>query len=69
MERARAVVASTPGLAETLAGDWREAARYYVMFSATEELLRYGAPTVMTVTDFCNGLSSADHFADGASLR
>lgn len=32
VERARAVVTSTPGLEETLAGDWSKAARLYVKF-------------------------------------
>ena len=39
---ARAVVAKTPGLAEVLARDWREAARFYARFGVTEETLRNG---------------------------
>ena len=42
VKRARAVVAGTPGLAETLAGDWRKAARYYARFGVTETALRQG---------------------------
>ena len=69
VKAARAVVASTPRLAEILVTDWRKAARFYARFGVTEELLRYGVPTVMTVTDLSSELSSADHFADDASLR
>ncbi|MGA7649795.1 MAG: hypothetical protein ACLPP2_05520 [Thermoplasmata archaeon] len=29
VKAARAVVATTPGMAETLAGDWRKAAQFY----------------------------------------
>jgi hypothetical protein len=39
---ARAVVSSTSGLHETLAGDWKKAARFYVRFGVTEEAFRYG---------------------------
>ena len=38
---ARAVVATTPGLAETLAGDWRKAERFYARYGVTEEMFRY----------------------------
>jgi hypothetical protein len=44
VKRARAVVATTPGLAETLAGDWRKAARFYARNGITEEMLRRGVP-------------------------
>jgi len=40
---ARAVIATTPGLSETLARDWRKAAQFYVRFRITEPLFRYGA--------------------------
>ena len=43
VKRARAVVVNTPGLAETLARDWRKAARFYARFGVTEEMLRQGA--------------------------
>jgi len=36
-------VSTTPGLAETLAADWRKAARFYAHFGITERLFRYGA--------------------------
>ena len=39
VKRARAVVASTPGLVEVLAGDWRKAARFYARFGVTERML------------------------------
>ncbi len=41
---ARTVVATTPGFAETLAGDWRRAARFYARNGITEEMLRRGVP-------------------------
>ena len=44
LKRARTVVAGTPGLAETLVGDWRKAAAFYARFEITETLLRYGVP-------------------------
>ena len=36
------VVASTPGLSETLAGDRRKAARFYARFGVTEAQFRHG---------------------------
>ena len=38
----RAVIGSTPGLAEVLACDWRRAARFYARFGVTAELVRHG---------------------------
>jgi len=35
------VVATTPGLAEVLARDWRKAARFYARFAITEEQFRH----------------------------
>ena len=69
MKRARAVVAGTPRLAETLAVDWKKGARLYARFGVAKEILRYEVPTVMTVTGLSDELSSTDHFADDASLR
>jgi len=43
VKMARAVVSSTPGLAETLAVDWQKAARFYARFRVTEAQFRYGA--------------------------
>ena len=40
VKAARAVVAVTPGLAETLANDWRKAARFYPRCGITETMLR-----------------------------
>ena len=46
VKRARTVVAGTPGLAETLAGDWRKAAGFYSRFGVTEAIFRNGVPKV-----------------------
>ena len=42
VKRARAVIAGTPGLAKVLAGDWREAARFYALHGVTETQFRKG---------------------------
>jgi hypothetical protein len=42
VKHARAVAATTPGLTETLANDWRRAARFYERFGITEAMFRYG---------------------------
>ena len=42
MKAARAVVAGTPGLAETLAGDWQKAACCCARFGILEGHLRQG---------------------------
>ena len=47
VKRARAVAACTPGLAETLAGDWRKAARFYARSEITEEMFRQGVTPSM----------------------
>jgi hypothetical protein len=41
---ARAVVSTTPGLAETLAADWQRAARFYARLGITEGQFRLGIP-------------------------
>jgi hypothetical protein len=46
VKAARAVVAITPGLAETLARDWRLAARFYVRFGVTEAQFQDGVPAI-----------------------
>lgn len=45
VKAARAVVATTPGLAETLTSDWQKAARFYARFGITEAMLRKGTPS------------------------
>ncbi len=42
VKAARAVVATTPGLAELLQRDWRKAARFYARFGITESQFRLG---------------------------
>jgi hypothetical protein len=42
VKRARALVATTPGLAETLQRDWRKAARFYARFGTTETMFHCG---------------------------
>jgi hypothetical protein len=44
VKRARAVVASTPGLAGALAKDWKKGARFYTQFGLTDAMFRYGVP-------------------------
>jgi len=44
VRRARALVASTPGLADALANDWSKAARFYARFGIDEQLFRKGVP-------------------------
>ena len=41
---ARAVVATTPGLAKTLLTDWKRAAGFYARFGITKEIFRQGVP-------------------------
>ncbi len=38
----RVAVSTTPGLAETLAHDWRKAARFYARFGISEVMFRHG---------------------------
>jgi hypothetical protein len=38
------VVATTPGFAENLHRDWREAAHFYGRYGITEEMRRFGVP-------------------------
>jgi hypothetical protein len=44
VDATRAVVATTPGLAETLSREWRKTARFYARFGITEEWFRSGIP-------------------------
>ncbi len=45
VKAARAAVGATPGLAETLARDWRKAARFYALFGITQNAFRNGVPS------------------------
>jgi hypothetical protein len=42
---ARAVVATTPGLADTLARDWQKAPLFYARFEITESQFWHGIPS------------------------
>ena len=42
---ARAVVATTRGLAEILANDWQKAAQFYAHHGITEAMLRWEVPS------------------------
>jgi len=42
VKAARAIVSTTPGLAETLVRDWQKAARFYSRFGITEGQLHHG---------------------------
>ena len=46
VKAARALVSSTPGLAETLRGDWRKAACFYTRCGLTERQFRNGVTAV-----------------------
>ena len=46
VKAARAVVATTPGLPEPLARDWRKAASFYARFGITELAFQLGARVV-----------------------
>ena len=48
VKAARAVVATTPGLADTLQRDRRKTARFYVRFGITEDQFRHGVPETGT---------------------
>ncbi len=45
VKAARALVATTPGLAIILARDWQKAARFYAGFGITEAMFRSGVPS------------------------
>ncbi len=42
VKAARAVVSTSPGLAEILSADWQKAARFYTLFAITESQFRHG---------------------------
>jgi hypothetical protein len=41
VKAARSVVSTTPGLADTLRGDWQKAARFYARFGITDAMYRH----------------------------
>jgi len=45
VKAARGLVSITPGLVETLRGDWQKAARFYAKSGVTEAQFHYGIPT------------------------
>jgi hypothetical protein len=45
VKTARAIVSTTPGLAETLQNDWQRAARFFARFGIAEAMFRHGVPT------------------------
>jgi hypothetical protein len=49
VKAARTVVATTPGLAETLAGDWIKAAWFFARFGVTESMFRRGVAVTSVV--------------------
>jgi hypothetical protein len=50
VKAARAVVSTTPGLAETLQRDWQKAARFYGRFGITEGQYRHGVSVPLIAT-------------------
>jgi hypothetical protein len=53
VKAARALVSTTPGLAETLAVDWQKASRFYARFGITESLFRHGIASLPHVNLDC----------------
>jgi hypothetical protein len=51
VKAARAVVSTTPGLAETIVADWQKAARFYWRWGITEAMFRHGVPSQDSLTD------------------
>ncbi|MGA7649165.1 MAG: hypothetical protein WBW40_00435 [Thermoplasmata archaeon] len=51
IKAARAVVSTTPGLAEILSRDWMNAARFYARFGITEGQFRQGTPSCAGVPE------------------
>ena len=49
VKTARALVSSTPGLSEILAGDWKKAARFYAGYGVGEKMFRHGVPDTREV--------------------
>jgi len=54
VKAARAAVATTPGLPQALASDWRKAARLYARFGITEILFRRGVPASVPEAGLCS---------------
>jgi hypothetical protein len=67
VKAARAVVSTSPGLAETLARDWQRAARFYVRFGISETQFRRGAPTKDSQSD--EGLQYSIHVMPSVPAR
>jgi hypothetical protein len=73
VKAARAMVASTPGLAETLQRDWKKAARFYTRFGITEGQFRNGVALVIeedadhVETDLRPGSASATEARERAA--
>jgi len=64
VKTARAVVATTSGLAETLASDWQQAAQFYARFGITEARFRLGVPREAAIEEPRDGASLSDsHWA------
>lgn len=55
VKRARAVVATTPGLSEILQNDWRKAARFYGRFGITGAMFRDGILAGVALSESING--------------
>jgi hypothetical protein len=70
VKAARTRASATPGLAETLARDWRKAAWFYARFGINETMFRHGVPadeaerprTVERVTEYVAASTSRMHF-------
>jgi len=48
VKAARAVVSTTPGLADKLAQDWQSAAQFYARFRVTEAMFRRGVTAILS---------------------
>lgn len=71
VKAARAVVATTPGLAETIQCDWRKAARFYAQFGISEASFRFGVPQSITDSegDALDELMGLPFFLRGEASR
>jgi len=57
VKAARAIVSSTPGLAEVIASNWRRAARFYTRNGITEKMFRHGVPAQAAMEGSTTGAS------------
>jgi len=70
VKAARAMVAITPGLAETFARDWRKAAPFYARFGIMEGIFRRGVPSTDDVNpDATERLGSSCDWAEEVTAR